>query len=173
MGIAKALGVLGRAVKKTAHEMRQETAEQREQEERRTVILNGKTSSEVYVYIPKALSGISKGDEFALVCSEKPMRMKSTVTGTVWDSAENGDVPLLYKGRPIGFLSGHTVCQSIQRAMDAGLHVIVTAVCKAEGKRRGWPTITVHTPSSTQIEKLANERLSSLGMRQIPSRKSR
>lgn len=140
---------------------------------RRDITLSGNVSSTVYVYVPEILRDISKGDKFTLECSKKPTRLTSTVTGTAWESARDGDIPVLYRGKPVGFLSDYRVCRAVRKVLDAGLGVRVAAVCKAEGKRRGWPTILALTPSEEGIESQANKRLAELGMQPLPKGRTR
>ena len=44
---------------------------------------------------------------------------------------------------------------------------------KAEGKKRGWPTICALTPAEDEIEDLANKRLAELGMQPLPKSRTR
>ena len=173
MGILKALGAMRKATTDGSRPSKAEMPKCRVASSTGTITLVGDVSSTVYVYVPERLRGISRGDKFTLECSKKPMRLTSTVTGTEWDSADAGDIPLLYKGRPVGFLSGYRVCRAVQKVLDTGLTVKVTAVCKAEGKKRGWPTICALTPAEDEIEDLANKRLAELGMQPLPKSRTR
>lgn len=114
-------------------------------------MLEGKCTSEVYVYIPKPVAKMKKGDTFFLGCIDSPMRLRSTVTGTVWDSDRDGGIPVSYAGRPIGFLSGRDICEAIAYAMDLGIKVSVYATVTSAAGRRGYPIIRACTPPAAEI----------------------
>ena len=115
-------------------------------------MLEGKCRSEVYVYVPKPLAKMKKGDTFFLSCIDHPMRLRSTVTGTVWDSSRDGGIPLRYAGRPVGFLSGHDICEAIAYSMSLGIKVSVYATVISDAKRRGYPIISACTPPAEDIQ---------------------
>lgn len=76
-----------------------------EQPDDGAVVLFGNTRRIIYVYDDRPLKDVPKNKAIFLTVCGRDITMRSITTGTVWDSAENGDIPVSYKGKPIGFVS--------------------------------------------------------------------
>lgn len=76
-----------------------------EQPDDGAVVLFGNTRRKIYVYDDRPLKYVPKNKAIFLTVCGRDITMRSITTGTVWNSAENGDIPVSYKGKPIGFIS--------------------------------------------------------------------
>lgn len=149
MKLGKLAGVVVKAVRKTMADNAAEAV--------KTLRLDGRETCTVYTYVPKPLAWMERGDEVWLTCDDAPLTLRSTVTGTVWEThgRPDEDVPLLYKGKPIGFLGGGR-SPEIREAIAMGLTVQVRVTCSAKAtKQRPYPMLTAHTPSGRAIRQQA------------------
>ena len=67
----------------------------------KSISFRGECERTVYVYYGEPLRKIRKGDVFDAEVVTKPMRLRSELTGGVWDTADNG-FALAYKGKVFG-----------------------------------------------------------------------
>ena len=70
----------------------------------KSISFRGECERTVYVYYGEPLRKIRKGDVFDAEVVTKPMRLRSELTGGVWDTTDNGSA-LAYKGKVFGAAS--------------------------------------------------------------------
>lgn len=70
----------------------------------KSISFRGECERTVYVYYGEPLRKIRKGDVFDAEVVTKPMRLRSELTGGVWDTTDNG-FALAYKGKVFGAAS--------------------------------------------------------------------
>lgn len=70
----------------------------------KSISFRGECERTVYVYYGEPLRKIRKGDVFDAEVLTKPMRLRSELTGGVWDTTDNG-FALAYKGKVFGAAS--------------------------------------------------------------------
>lgn len=70
----------------------------------KSISFRGECERTVYVYFGEPLRKIRKGDVFDAEVVTKPMRLRSELTGGVWDTTDNG-FALAYKGKVFGAAS--------------------------------------------------------------------
>lgn len=138
MGVREGAGFAWKVAKAFVRNYR----EAGEEEAARRTTVDGEKWNDVYVYDPRPVMKMRKGDRFELECLDRDLRMRSTVTGTVWDSAVNGDVPVAYRGRPIGFLSGRDACRKVRELQAEGRQVFLDARCTSAAGKRGYPLLS-------------------------------
>lgn len=70
----------------------------------KSISFRGECERPVYVYYGEPLRKIRKGDVFDAEVVTKPMRLRSELTGGVWDTTDDG-FALAYKGKVFGAAS--------------------------------------------------------------------
>jgi hypothetical protein len=69
------------------------------------IALSGGVRRRIYVYDDVPLNGMESNHAFYLDLMGRDISLRSVTTGGMWNSARQGDVPLSYHGRPVGFLN--------------------------------------------------------------------
>ena len=113
--------------------------------------LEGGVRGNVYVYDGGPLASVAKGEAVRLDVMPGDVTMKSTLTGTVWSSAESYDVPLAYRGRAVGFTSAESA--AIRELVGRGHSVSVAAV-RTGTYAKGIPEMKVMMPSRREMAAL-------------------
>jgi hypothetical protein len=84
---------------------------------RGTITIAGENERLVYTYDGTPLKGIVKGQWFDSVVARGEVTMRSTATGTVANSKEFDDLPIMVGGMPYGFVGAfHDSVRSLQSA---------------------------------------------------------
>jgi hypothetical protein len=115
--------------------------------------LEGERTATVYVYDGRPLKGIKKDQRFVLEAIPGNVTMKSTLTGTVWNNRESGDLPLAYNGTPVGFTKG--ACEVVGELLSRG-HSVTIAAVRTGTYDRGIPEIEVLLPPWNEVQALVD-----------------
>ena len=118
MGVREGAGFAWKVAKAFVRNYR----EAGEEEAARRTTVDGEKWNDVYVYDPRPVMKMRKGDRFEL--------------------AVNGDVPVAYRGRPIGFLSGRDACRKVRELQAEGRQVFLDARCTSAAGKRGYPLLS-------------------------------
>lgn len=113
----------------------------------KSISFRGECERPVYVYYGEPLRKIRKGDVFDAEVVTKPMRLRSELTGGVWDTADNG-FALAYKGKVFGAASalGNTLKDI------AKLGYKITVSCRMTGwYAKGIPTVVMMIDEPEEI----------------------
>ena len=113
----------------------------------KSISFRGECERTVYVYYGEPLRKIRKGDVFDAEVVTKPMRLRSELTGGVWDTADNG-FALAYKGKVFGAASalGNTLKDI------AKLGYKITVSCRMTGwYAKGIPTVVMMIDEPEEI----------------------
>lgn len=113
----------------------------------KSISFRGECERTVYVYYGEPLRKIHKGDVFDAEVVTKPMRLRSELTGGVWDTTDNG-FALAYKGKVFGAASalGNTF-EDI-----AKLGYKITVSCRMTGwYAKGIPTVVMMIDEPEEI----------------------
>ena len=113
----------------------------------KSISFRGECERTVYVYYGEPLRKIRKGDVFDAEVVTKPMRLRSELTGGVWDTTDNG-FALAYKGKVFGAASalGNTFKDI------TGLGYRITVSCRMTGwYAKGIPTVVMMIDEPEEI----------------------
>lgn len=113
----------------------------------KSISFRGECERTVYVYYGEPLRKIRKGDVFDAEVMTKPMRLRSELTGGVWDTTDNG-FALAYKGKVFGAASalGNTLKDI------AELRYRITVSCRMTGwYAKGIPTVVMMIDEPEEI----------------------
>lgn len=113
----------------------------------KSISFRGECERTVYVYYGEPLRKIRKGDVFDAEVVTKPMRLRSELTGGVWDTTDNG-FALAYKGKVFGAASalGNTLKDI------AKLGYKITVSCRMTGwYAKGIPTVVMMIDEPEEI----------------------
>ena len=108
-------------------------------------------TAQVYVYDGAPLKSVKKGEQIRLSAVKGNITMESTLTGTVWSSKDDGDIPLAYKGKLIGFTPG--AYDVVKLLLHRGHTVSFTAKCTGM-YAKGIPNLEVLLPSKEELNAL-------------------
>lgn len=111
------------------------------------ISFSGECERTVYVYYGEPLRKIRKGDVFDAEVVTKPMRLRSELTGGVWDTADNG-FALAYKGKVFGAASA--LGNTFKDITELGYKITVS--CRMTGwYARGIPTVVMMIDEPEEI----------------------
>lgn len=113
----------------------------------KSISFRGECERPAYVYYGEPLRKIRKGDVFDAEVVTKPMRLRSELTGGVWDTTDNG-FALAYKGKVFGAASalGNTLKDI------AKLGYKITVSCRMTGwYAKGIPTVVMMIDEPEEI----------------------
>ena len=113
----------------------------------KSISFRGECERPVYVYYGEPLRKIRKGDVFDAEVVTKPMRLRSELTGGVWDTTDDG-FALAYKGKVFGAASalGHT----FKDITELGYRITVS--CRMTGwYAKGIPTVVMMIDEPEEI----------------------
>lgn len=111
------------------------------------ISFSGECERTVYVYYGEPLRKIRKGDVFDAEVVTKPMRLRSELTGGVWDTADNG-FALAYKGKVFGAASA--LGNTFKDITELGYRITVS--CRMTGwYARGIPTVVMMIDEPEEI----------------------
>lgn len=99
----------------------------------------------VYVYDGKPLRGISSGQEFYAEVVTRPTKLRSTLTGTTWNTKRDGGVALAVDGRVFGATRTYEV--TFRKLASAGGPVRVR-MRRSGTYAKGIPTVEMLLPDS-------------------------
>lgn len=99
----------------------------------------------VYVYDGKPLRGISSGQEFYAEVVTRPTKLRSTLTGTTWNTKMDGGVALAVDGRVFGATRTYEV--TFRKLASAGGPVRVR-MRRSGTYAKGIPTVEMLLPDS-------------------------
>lgn len=113
----------------------------------KSISFRGECERTVYVYYGEPLRKIRKGDVFDAEVVTKPMRLRSELTGGVWDTADNG-FALAYKGKVFGAASA--LGNTFKDITELGYKITVS--CRMTGwYARGIPTVVMMIDEPEEI----------------------
>ena len=113
----------------------------------KSISFRGECERTVYVYYGDPLRKIRKGDVFDAEVVTKPMRLRSELTGGVWDTADNG-FALAYKGKVFGAASA--LGNTFKDITELGYKITVS--CRMTGwYARGIPTVVMMIDEPEEI----------------------
>lgn len=113
----------------------------------KSISFSGECERTVYVYYGEPLRKIRKGDVFDAEVVTKPMRLRSELTGGVWDTADNG-FALAYKGKVFGAASA--LGNTFKDITELGYKITVS--CRMTGwYARGIPTVVMMIDEPEEI----------------------
>lgn len=113
----------------------------------KSIPFRGECERTVYVYYGEPLRKIRKGDVFDAEVVTKPMRLRSELTGGVWDTADNG-FALAYKGKVFGAASA--LGNTFKDITELGYKITVS--CRMTGwYARGIPTVVMMIDEPEEI----------------------
>ena len=102
----------------------------------KSISFRGECERPVYVYYGEPLRKIRKGDVFDAEVVTKPMRLRSELTGGVWDTTDDG-FALAYKGKVFGAASA--LGNTFKDITELGYRITVS--CRMTGwYAKGIPT---------------------------------
>lgn len=105
----------------------------------KSISFRGECERTVYVYYGEPLRKIRKGDVFDAEVVTKPMRLRSELTGGVWDTTDNG-FALAYKGKVFGAASA--LGNTFKDITELGYRITVS--CRMTGwYAKGIPTVVM------------------------------
>lgn len=113
----------------------------------KSISFRGECERTVYVYYGEPLRKIRKGDVFDAEVVTKPMRLRSELTGGVWDTADNG-FALAYKGKVFGAASA--LGNTFKDITELGYRITVS--CRMTGwYAKGIPTVVMMIDEPEEI----------------------
>ena len=113
----------------------------------KSISFRGECERPVYVYYGEPLRKIRKGDVFDAEVVTKPMRLRSELTGGVWDTADNG-FALAYKGKVFGAASA--LGNTFKDITELGYRITVS--CRMTGwYAKGIPTVVMMIDEPEEI----------------------
>lgn len=113
----------------------------------KSISLRGECERPVYVYYGEPLRKIRKGDVFDAEVVTKPMRLRSELTGGVWDTTDDG-FALAYKGKVFGAASA--LGNTFKDITDLGYRITVS--CRMTGwYAKGIPTVVMMIDEPEEI----------------------
>lgn len=113
----------------------------------KSISFRGECERTVYVYYGEPLRKIRKGDVFDAEVVTKPMRLRSELTGGVWNTADNG-FALAYKGKVFGAASA--LGNTFKDITELGYKITVS--CRMTGwYARGIPTVVMMIDEPEEI----------------------
>ncbi len=113
----------------------------------KSISLRGECERPVYVYYGDPLRKIRKGDVFDAEVVAKPMRLRSELTGGVWDTADDG-FALAYKGKVFGAASA--LGNTFKDITELGYRITVS--CRMTGwYAKGIPTVVMMIDEPEEI----------------------
>ncbi len=113
----------------------------------KSISFRGECERPVYVYYGEPLRKIRKGDVFDAEVVTKPMRLRSELTGGVWDTADDG-FALAYKGKVFGAASA--LGNTFKDITELGYRITVS--CRMTGwYAKGIPTVVMMIDEPEEI----------------------
>ena len=113
----------------------------------KSISFRGECERTVYVYYGEPLRKIRKGDVFDAEVVTKPMRLRSELTGGVWDTTDNG-FALAYKGKVFGTASA--LGNTFKDITELGYRITVS--CRMTGwYAKGIPTVVMMIDEPEEI----------------------
>lgn len=113
----------------------------------KSISFRGECERPVYVYYGEPLRKIRKGDVFDAEVVTKPMRLRSELTGGVWDTTDDGFV-LAYKGKVFGAASA--LGNTFKDITELGYRITVS--CRMTGwYAKGIPTVVMMIDEPEEI----------------------
>lgn len=113
----------------------------------KSISFRGECERSVYVYYGEPLRKIRKGDVFDAEVVTKPMRLRSELTGGVWDTTDNG-FALAYKGKVFGAASA--LGNTFKDITELGYRITVS--CRMTGwYTKGIPTVVMMIDEPEEI----------------------
>lgn len=113
----------------------------------KSISFRGECERTVYVYYGEPLRKIRKGDVFDAEVVTKPMRLRSELTGGVWDTTDNG-FALAYKGKVFGAASA--LGNTLKDIAELGYRITVS--CRMTGwYAKGIPTVVMMIDEPEEI----------------------
>lgn len=113
----------------------------------KSISFRGECERPVYVYYGEPLRKIRKGDVFDAEVVTEPMRLRSELTGGVWDTTDNG-FALAYKGKVFGAASA--LGNTFKDITELGYRITVS--CRMTGwYAKGIPTVVMKIDEPEEI----------------------
>lgn len=113
----------------------------------KSISFRGECERTVYVYYGEPLRKIRKGDVFDAEVVTKSMRLRSELTGGVWDTTDNG-FALAYKGKVFGAASA--LGNTFKDITELGYRITVS--CRMTGwYAKGIPTVVMMIDEPEEI----------------------
>lgn len=113
----------------------------------KSISFRGECERPVYVYYGDPLRKIRKGDVFDAEVVTKPMRLRSELTGGVWDTTDDG-FALAYKGKVFGAASA--LGNTFKDITELGYRITVS--CRMTGwYAKGIPTVVMMIDEPEEI----------------------
>lgn len=113
----------------------------------KSISFRGECERPVYVYYGEPLKKIRKGDVFDAEVVTKPMRLRSELTGGVWDTTDDG-FALAYKGKVFGAASA--LGNTFKDITELGYRITVS--CRMTGwYAKGIPTVVMMIDEPEEI----------------------
>lgn len=113
----------------------------------KSISFRGECERPVYVYYGEPLRKIRKGDVFDAEVVTKPMRLRSELTGGVWDTTDDG-FALAYKGKVFGAASA--LGNTFKDITELGYRITVS--CRMTGwYAKGIPTVVMKIDEPEEI----------------------
>lgn len=113
----------------------------------KSISFRGECERTVYVYYGEPLRKIRKGDVFDAEVVTKPMRLRSELTGGVWDTTYDG-FALAYKGKVFGAASA--LGNTFKDITELGYRITVS--CRMTGwYAKGIPTVVMMIDEPEEI----------------------
>lgn len=113
----------------------------------KSISFRGECERPVYVYYGEPLRKIRKGDVFDAEVVTKPMRLRSELTGGVWDTTDDG-FALAYKGKVFGAASA--LGNTFRDITELGYRITVS--CRMTGwYAKGIPTVVMMIDEPEEI----------------------
>lgn len=113
----------------------------------KSISFRGECERPVYVYYGEPLRKIRKGDVFDAEVVTKPMRLRSELTGGVWDTTDDG-FALAYKGKVFGAASA--LGNTFKDVTELGYRITVS--CRMTGwYAKGIPTVVMMIDEPEEI----------------------
>lgn len=113
----------------------------------KSISFRGECERPAYVYYGEPLRKIRKGDVFDAEVVTKPMRLRSELTGGVWDTTDDG-FALAYKGKVFGAASA--LGNTFKDITEFGYRITVS--CRMTGwYAKGIPTVVMMIDEPEEI----------------------
>lgn len=113
----------------------------------KSISFRGECERPAYVYYGEPLRKIRKGDVFDAEVVTKPMRLRSELTGGVWDTTDDG-FALAYKGKVFGAASA--LGNTFKDTTELGYRITVS--CRMTGwYAKGIPTVVMMIDEPEEI----------------------
>jgi len=113
----------------------------------KSISFRGECERTVYVYYGEPLRKIRKGDVFDAEVVTEPMRLRSELTGGVWDTTDDG-FALAYKGKVFGAASA--LGNTFKDITELGYRITVS--CRMTGwYAKGIPTVVMMIDEPEEI----------------------